>query len=111
MGIAREVKAVIRQSKLDDVMSELRRIPGLPRVTVSLVRGYDLSAPQAVPDPVPMYKIELVVPAGMADAVVEAVLGAGSTGRSGDGTVSVSDVGEVADLRTKSRGPSALKGE
>lgn len=108
MGIAREVKAVIRQSKLDDVMSELRRIHGLPRVTVSLVRGYDLAAPQAVPDPVPMYKVELVVPAGMADAVVEALLAAGSTGRGGDGTVTVSDVEEVADVGRKPRGPSAL---
>lgn len=36
----KEIKAIIRPSKLLDVVSELQKIEGLPGVTVSDIRGF-----------------------------------------------------------------------
>ena len=110
MGIAREIKAIIRQSKLEDVLGALRSIKDLPGVTVSLVRGFGKAPPPEglEPDQAPFYKLELVVTPQMTEAVLEAITRSGFTGQAGDGKIFVYDVDEVVNIRSKSRGLSAL---
>jgi nitrogen regulatory protein P-II 1 len=110
MAIAREIKAIIRQAKLDDVLGALRRIPGLPGVTVSLVRGFGKPLPPEGMEleHAPMNKLEIVVAAEMAETVIQAIVDGGWTGQVGDGKVFVYDVGEIANIRTKNRGLAAL---
>lgn len=110
MAIAREIKAIIRQSKLDDVLGALRRIPGLPGVTVSLVRGFGKPLPPEGMEleHAPMNKLEIVVAAELAETVVQAIVDSGWTGQAGDGKVFVYDVGEIANIRKKNRGLAAL---
>ena len=110
MGIAREIKAIIRQSKLDDVLGALRRIPNLPGVTVSLVRGFGKPLPPEGMEleHAPMNKLELVVAPEMAETVLQTIIDSGWSGQAGDGKIFVFDVVEIANIRKKNRGLAAL---
>ena len=110
MSIAREIKAIIRQSKLDDVLRALRQVPGLPGVTVSLVRGFGKRTalePQEVGEAA-MYKLEIVVPDSIVDEILETVTEAAWTGLPGDGKIFVYAVDQVANIRRKVRGVEAI---
>ena len=91
----REVKALFRPQRLDQVLVALRQIPGVPGVTVSKVHAYAGSHSHDEPlrptDDVEsdFMKLETVVPAALAERVVAAIGQAGHTGRAGDGVVFV----------------------
>ena len=110
MSIAREVKAIIRQSKLEEVLEELHKIAGIPGATVSLVRGFGKPRPKGGPglDEAPMYKLEIVVSPEMVQAVLDGIGRAAWTGQPGDGKVFVYEVAQVANIRMKAQGLGAL---
>ena len=110
MGIAQEIKAIIRQSKLEEVLEELHKIVGSPGATVSLVRGFGKPSAREAPrlDETPMYKLEIVVAPEMVQSVLDAIAGAAWTGQPGDGKVFVYDVAQVVNIRMKTQGLGAL---
>ena len=55
-----------------------------------------------------MVKIEVAVPAELADAVVEAIATTARTGKIGDGKIFVQDVQQVIRIRTGETGPEAV---
>lgn len=83
----REVKALFRPQRLDQVLAALRDIPGLPGVTVSKVHAYASSHQRG--DPVTpastaetdFMKLETVVPAVLVERVVAALGQAAHTGQ------------------------------
>ena len=101
----REVKALFRPQRLDQVLAALRKIDDLPGVTVSRVHGYSGSHQRA--DPLPpvenlqtdFMKLETIVPDALVESVVAAIRQAGHTGRGGDGIVFVVQVEQFVRIR------------
>jgi len=111
-----EVKALIQPFMLNQVVSALLEIEGLPGVTVSEVRGFGKTradaAPQKFVDGGIAYaikvKLEVMVPDAMVDTVVDTIRKAAHTGRPGDGKVFVIDIRSTVKIRTGERDESAL---
>jgi nitrogen regulatory protein P-II 1 len=107
----RELKAIIRPERVSEVLHALHSIPHLPGVTISTVRGFGRRYPAdpAQPfDEVAMTKLEIVVPAALADSVVEVIERAAHTGRVGDGKIFVIPVEHARRIRSGERDASAL---
>ncbi|MFQ5501644.1 MAG: P-II family nitrogen regulator [Phycisphaerae bacterium] len=107
----KEIKAIIRIHRLDEVLHALHTHPELPGVTVSHVRGFGhtvgrtkaLSETRIQYGTVEMVKLECVVNDNMADSVVELIQAAAHTGNSGDGKICLYDVREIVRIRTGDR--------
>ena len=101
----REVKALFRPQRLEQVLAALREIAGLPGVTVSKVHGY--SGSHQPSDPLPpvekvqtdFMKLETIVPDALVERVVAAIGRAGHTGRGGDGIVFAVPVEQFVRIR------------
>lgn len=107
--------AIIKPSKLQEVREALTELD-VAGMTVSEVKGfgrqkghteiyrgaeYDVSF-------LPKLKLELVVPAEKAEAVIEAIMAAAKTGNIGDGKLFVVPVEYAARIRTGETGPTAV---
>jgi nitrogen regulatory protein PII len=57
---------------------------------------------------VPKVKVEVVIPDGLVDQVIEAVTKTAKTGKFGDGKIFVTSLAEVVRIRTGERGEAAL---
>ena len=101
------ITAVIKPFKLDDVREALTAI-GIEGMTAMEVKGYGQQKSQAEIHRgsdykitfLPRVKIEVAVTAEKADAVVEAIKKAASTGRVGDGKIFVLDLEKAIRIRT-----------
>jgi nitrogen regulatory protein P-II 1 len=111
----RQVTAVIKPFKLDDVRSALE-VLGVTGLTVGEVHGYGRQrghtevyrGAEYVVDLVPKIRVDVVVDDGDAERVVDALVGAARTGKIGDGKVWVTPVEAVVRVRTGERGSDAL---
>jgi nitrogen regulatory protein PII len=107
--------AIIKPSKLQEVREALTELD-VAGMTVSEVKGfgrqkghteiyrgaeYDVSF-------LPKLKLELVVPAEKAEAVIEAIMAAAKTGNIGDGKLFVVPVEYAARIRTGETGETAV---
>jgi nitrogen regulatory protein P-II 1 len=109
------ITAVIKPFKVDDVKAALKGA-GINGITVSEVQGFGRQAghtevyrgAEYTVELVPKAKLEVLVDDGAVDAVVDALAGAASTGKIGDGKVWVTDVVSVLRIRTGERGADAL---
>lgn len=108
----REIKAIVRPGRLDDVLRALHALPHLPGATVSRVEGVgrigDADAVEQAFGRMAMAKIEMVVPDERVDAVIAAIATAAHTGRSGDGKIFVVSVDDAIKVRSGERGVHAL---
>ncbi|NOX59308.1 MAG: P-II family nitrogen regulator [Planctomycetes bacterium] len=103
----KEIKAIVRQHRLDPVLDALHGHPELPGVTVSQVRGFGrtVGRPDSENAPVQygtaeMAKLECVVDDKNVETVIRLILQAAHTGNVGDGKVFVYDVEKVVKIRT-----------
>lgn len=108
----REVKAIFRPQRLDQVIAALREIPGLPGVTVSRVHAYAGSPKHDDPFPsenveTDFTKLETVVPDALVERIVAAIGQAGHTGHGGDGIVFVMPVENFVRIRDAGGSDSA----
>jgi nitrogen regulatory protein P-II 1 len=112
----KEIKAIIRHSKLLEVTEELHRIKGLPGVTVSEIKGFGKGRAKNAKDKViyemvefiPRIQLEVVVDDEMVDEVVNVIQKYSHTGSTGDGKIFVSTVDEIVKIRTNERGRDAI---
>ncbi len=111
----KKIEAIIKPFKLDEVRDALIKA-GVEGMTITEVRGHGRQkghtelyrgAEYAV-DFLPKVKVEVVVEADMADAVIEAIETAARTGRIGDGKIFVMPVENVIRVRTGERGKNAI---
>jgi len=112
----KEIKAIIRPSKLLEVTEELHEIDGLPGVTISEIKGFGKGRARNAKDKVvyemvefiPRIQLEVVVDDQMVDEVVNVIQKYAHTGNTGDGKIFVSTVDEVVKIRTNERGRDAI---
>lgn len=107
------ITAIIKPSKLEDVREALSaiRVEGM---TVTEVKGFGRQkghteiyrGAEYTEDFLPKLKVEVAVPAEMADRVVETQ--SARTGKIGDGKILVCDLELAMRIRTSETGPQAL---
>jgi len=109
------VTAIVKPFKLEDVRDALVAV-GVHGMTVTEVRGYGRQkghteiyrgAEYAV-NFLPKIRIEVAVPDGDVDRVVEAISGAAKTGQIGDGKVFVTTIDHAMRIRTGETDADAL---
>jgi len=103
----KKIEAIIKPHKLDDVKDGLNEL-GIKGMTISEVKGYGRQkghteiyrGAEYVVDFIPKIKIEVVVPADIADQVVEKIRASANTGKIGDGKIFVMPIERVIRVRT-----------
>ena len=111
----KQVEAVIKPFKLDDVKAALNRI-GIEGLTVVEVRGFgrqkghreQYRGTEYLVGFVPKVLLRIAVPDDRVPTVIEAIVGAARTGEIGDGKIFVSPLEEVIRIRTGERGQAAV---
>ena len=103
----KKIEAIIKPHKLDDVKEGLNEL-GIKGMTISEVKGYGRQkghteiyrGAEYVVDFIPKIKIEVVVPADIADQVVDKIRASANTGKIGDGKIFVMPIERVVRVRT-----------
>ena len=111
----RQVTAVIKPFKLDDVKAALE-VLGVQGMTVSEVQGFGRQrghtevyrGAEYTVDLVPKVRVDVLVDDVDADKIVDSIVEAARTGKIGDGKVWVTPVETVVRVRTGERGSDAL---
>jgi nitrogen regulatory protein P-II 1 len=111
----KNVKAIIKPFKLDDVKDKLHAI-GIQGMTITEVKGFGRTGGKKevyrgstyTVDFVPKVAVEVVVKDSLVKEVVETLLGVARTGEIGDGKIFVTPVEEAVRIRTGERGEDAI---
>ncbi len=109
------VMAVIKPFKLDEVRQALTDI-GIEGMTVTEVKGYGRQkghteiyrGAEYEVTFVPKLKMEVVVPTGAVDKVVDTISAMAKTGQIGDGKIFVSTIEQTIRIRTGETDENAL---
>jgi nitrogen regulatory protein P-II 2 len=107
--------AIIKPFKLEEVREALATA-GVQGMTVSEVNGFGRQKGQTeiyrgaeyTTNMIPKIKIEIVVPAEQAAAVIETIQQAAHTGSIGDGKIFVADISQAVRIRTGETNETAL---
>jgi nitrogen regulatory protein P-II 1 len=113
--MTKEIVAIIRPNKLDDVKDALETI-GCHGVTVTEVkgRGRQLGITESYRgsdyriDLLPKTRLEIIVQDKDLDEVIETIVKTAQTGDIGDGKIFISPVDDVVRIRTGERGDEAV---
>jgi nitrogen regulatory protein P-II 1 len=111
----KKIEAVIKPFKLDEVREALAEC-GVTGLTVTDVKGFGRQkghtelyrGAEYVVDFLPKVKLEVVVPARLVEAAIEAIIRAARTGKIGDGKIFVTSVEQVIRIRTGETGEAAV---
>jgi nitrogen regulatory protein P-II 1 len=111
----KKIEAIIQPFKLDEVKEALKGI-GIDGMTISEVRGHGRQkghkevyrGQEYNVDLLPKIKIELVIPSGRSEEVIQTLARSAKTGQIGDGKIFVYDVAEAVRIRNDDRGDLAL---
>ena len=109
------ITAIVKPFKLEDVRNALKEA-GIAGLTVTEVQGVGRQGGHTETyrgaeyqvDFVPKLRIDVIVDDERAGAVVDAIVAAAATGKSGDGKVWVSPVEDLVRIRTGERGRDAV---
>jgi nitrogen regulatory protein P-II 1 len=112
----KKVEAIIRAEQLQPVQDALDEL-GVSGLTVTEVtgcgrqKGYteQYRGSRANISLLPKIKVESVMPTGLVERAVEAIVAAAYTGEIGDGRVFVYDVEETVRIRTGERGEDTVR--
>ena len=111
----KKIEAVIQPFKLDEVREALKGV-GVDGMTIYDVRGHGRQkghrevyrGREYEVDLLPKVKLEAVVPDDRLEETVAAIVESARTGKTGDGKVFVSDIGEAIRIRNSERDADAL---
>ena len=109
------ITAILKPFKLDDVKNALQAF-GITGMTVSDASGFGRQGghtevyrgAEYTVDLVPKVRLEVLVDSKEADAVIDVIVKAASTGSIGDGKVWSSPVDAIVRVRTGERGTDAI---
>ncbi len=111
----KEIRAIIRPEKLDDVLKALEQV-GHPGVTVAQVEGHGRQAGiveqfrgrEFRVDLLPKLEVRVVCKDSDVEKIMEAIASSARTGEIGDGKIFVYDVVEALRIRSGEKGESAI---
>ncbi len=111
----REIRAVIRPEKLQDVLQALEKV-GHPGVTVYQVEGHGRQAGLVEQfrgrefrvDLLPKLEVRVVCRDTETETILQAIVEAARTGEIGDGKIFIYEVLEAVRIRSGERGEAAL---
>ena len=113
----KEIKAIIRPSKLPALREKLRALPGFPGMTVSKAEGCSATSVHSpanlneeLTDYTPKVRIEMVAPDEMCDSIVDVIVHTAQIGQMGDGLVWVTDITRAVFLYKSVAGSSERPG-
>ena len=114
----KKIEAIIRPERLQEVQDSLDAL-GVSGLTVTDVvgcgrqKGYteQYRGTSANISLLPKIKVESVVPDGVAEQAIEAIVSGAHTGEIGDGRVFVSDVEQAIRIRTGESGEATVRHE
>ena len=109
------VTVLIKPFKLEEVREALSDL-GLQGLTVTEVRGFGRQrgrtelyrGAEYIVDLVPKVKLEIAAPEEQVEAIIEAVMAAAFTGKTGDGKIYVVPLEQVVRIRTAETGVDAI---
>ncbi len=109
------VTAIVKPHRVDDIKEVLRDL-GLNGLTTTGVEGFGRQrghtevyrGAEYQVDFVPKVKLEVLVPDGEAQEVVDAIVKTARTGKIGDGKLWVTEAEQVIRIRTGEMGPDAV---
>jgi len=110
-----KLEAIIQPSRLDSVKEALQGV-GVAGMTVWEVRGHGRQkghtevyrGNEYSVDLLPKIKLEIVVPNGLVESAVAAVIKSAKTGRIDDGKIFLTKLDEAIRIRNEERGEAAL---
>lgn len=111
----KKIEAIIKPFKLDDVVEALSEV-GIEGISVTEIRGFGrqkgrteiYKGAEYVVDFLPKIKIEVVIPDGLVNAVLEAIEKTAKTGKIGDGKIFVTTVEKAVRIRTGEKDEQAI---
>ena len=111
----KQIKAVVRPSKVDAVKNALVAID-VQGMTICEARGFGRQRGQVERyrgnefrvDFIPKVRLELVVDEAVVDRVVEVIVKSAGTGKIGDGKVWITEVSRVVRIRTGEEDETAV---
>ncbi|HSD40166.1 MAG TPA: P-II family nitrogen regulator [Rhodocyclaceae bacterium] len=111
----KKIEAVIKPFKLDEVREALSEV-GITGLTVTEVKGFGRQkghtelyrGAEYVVDFLPKIKVEVIVPDGIVEQAIEAIIKSARTGKIGDGKIFVSSIEQVIRIRTGETGEDAV---
>ena len=109
------VTAIVKPHKVEEIKDALTDV-GIQGMTLSEVRGFGRQrghtevyrGAEYQVDFVPKARLEILVPEGLVDGVVDAILKSAQTGQVGDGKVFVTSVDRVVRIRTGEEDTEAI---
>ena len=112
----KEIQAIIQPFMLEKVLRALAAVHDLPGLTVSEVAGWGRTQAEDARHIMhhaghafaTMTKLQVVVPDGMAEGLVETLRQAAHTGSAGDGKIFMYEVVDVVRIRTGEQGEAAV---
>ena len=111
----KKIEAIIKPFKLEEVKDALAAL-GIEGMTVSEVKGFGRQkghteiyrGSEYTVDFLPKIKVEVVLPDGLLESAIAAIVKAAKTGKIGDGKVFVSPVDDAIRIRTDETGDQAI---
>ena len=101
----KEIKAVIRPTKLPKIRSAFRYVRGFPGMTVTKVEGcgtFMHDGPRNIREELteytPKVRIEIVAPDEMVEGILQVLVDVAATGQRGDGIIWVTDATRMVRL-------------
>jgi nitrogen regulatory protein P-II 1 len=109
------IVAIIKPFKLDEVREALAEI-GVSGLTVTEVKGFGRQkghtelyrGAEYIVDFLPKIRVEVALPAAMAESAIDAIVKTAHTGKIGDGKIFVMPLEQAIRIRTGESGADAL---
>ncbi|WP_374000394.1 P-II family nitrogen regulator [Bdellovibrio bacteriovorus] len=113
----KEIKAIVKENMLSDVIWALHQVEGLTGVTMTEVFGYGRSKAKnsedkvtfASVEAVPRIKLEIVCSDNLVNTVVSTIQKNAHTGLRGDGKIFVSEISDSIRIGTNERGENTIQ--
>ena len=111
----KKIEAIVKPFKLDEVREALSEL-GVTGLTVTEVKGFGRQkghtelyrGAEYVVDFLPKVKVEVVIPDGMVEQAIDAIVKAARTGKIGDGKIFITTVERIIRIRTGETDESAV---
>lgn len=113
----KEIKAIVKENMLSEVIWALHQVEGLTGITMTKVFGFGRSKAKnsedkvtfASVEAVPRIKLEIVCSDSLVGTIVSTIQKNAHTGLRGDGKIFISDISDSVRIGTNERGEKTVQ--